>query len=82
MNDSKCRSCGAKIFWGELASGRKMPVDYLPIENGNIIVKGSVQRCVEPFDHYTRIEVTAAGNGTHVSHFATCKQANLWRKKK
>ena len=42
---SKCRSCGATIFWVETKNGKKMPI-----------------------------------NADGVSHFATCPQAETWRR--
>ena len=66
---SRCRSCGACIEWAEVAkSGRKMPFD------GEIVPVGSrhepeTRRLIEIVD----LEVTT-------SHFATCPDAEQWRR--
>lgn len=67
-----CRSCGAPILWGISArSGKSVPLDPEPVENGNLRLTG-------PPDFPTVIFVR---EGTHVSHFATCPNAAAHRKR-
>jgi hypothetical protein len=84
----KCRSCGTAIFWAQNdATGKSMPVDAEPSENGNVQLYdrgGSIVARVLGAERAQRIRDAAwALNGTHTlrtSHFATCAQADQWRK--
>ena len=69
-----CRSCGAAILWVETDSGKLMPVDLTPVEQGNLFVwqqEDGTWRCsvVEP----------SWGKRRHRPHFATCPDAESWR---
>lgn len=74
MNRGICRSCGAEIGWVvSVASGKRMPIDVVPVPNGNIeLVAGDGIVVVEPEPDVRRF----------VSHFVTCPQSADWRKKK
>lgn len=62
---STCRSCGAEIKWIETKAGKMMPVDPTPLEEG----EGVLGKVVDD------------GSGTlYISHFATCLEADSWRK--
>lgn len=79
---STCRSCGAKIDWIELQSGKKMPVDpelvsSADCEHGDVIVTEMGQ--VRKIDHSKNDYEILDG---YVSHFSTCPDADDWRKKK
>ena len=66
INVVPCRSCGARIFFAKGASGRSIPLD-LP------------SKLVYVFNADLGGWVTARG---HESHFATCPQADRWRRNK
>lgn len=61
-----CKSCGKKIMWVKTEEGRNMPIDYDP-ELEHLFADGHP---VE-FDY-----------DSMVSHFATCPEADKWRKNK
>jgi len=66
---SVCRSCGAPIEWAEIvASGKKMPFD------GEIVAIATKQ------DPATGKAIDVVDLTVTKSHFATCKQANKWRR--
>lgn len=72
--------CGAEIVWAVVdASGKRIPLDPLPIDNGNIAYLSS------DTDH---VEYVMPGGGLFeermlfVSHFATCPNADQFRKRK
>ncbi len=74
-----CRSCGAEVTWVVTAAGKDMPVDVLPVADGNILLLASGvavyraktdQSTLPGFDDAPR----------YVSHFSTCPQADKWRK--
>lgn len=48
---TKCKSCGAEIFWAKTNKGGNMPIELVGLAEWD-------------------------------SHYATCPQANKWRKKK
>ena len=78
-----CRTCGAQIIWAVTAASlrarrRKLiPLDVavgdLP---GNIIIGGITS------DGKPIASVVAAGEGTHVAHFASCSNADQHRSKR
>jgi hypothetical protein len=83
-----CRSCGAAIIWVKTETGKAIPLDAEPTEGGNIIINvlgGGIE--VAHVETVTETKARfdcpiPAGRVAFVSHFATCPQANTWRKKK
>jgi len=66
--DGTCRSCGAPIVWAELVpSGKRMPFDP-PLVAFRAVVIGD--HVIEEID-----------TDTSTSHFATCPQAQQWRRR-
>jgi hypothetical protein len=69
---SECASCQAPIVWAITApGGRRTPVDRDPVEGGNLVLESKGGRLI--------VRYVPTGQGTHVSHFATCPQASEWR---
>jgi hypothetical protein len=71
---SVCRSCQAPIRWEMTDSGKRIPLDPEPVENGNL-----------RFDDHVHVIVTAYADDPmprYLSHFATCRDADAWRKKR
>jgi hypothetical protein len=83
-----CKSCGAEIIWVKTEAGKAIPLDAEPTEGGNIIVQvlgpdreiAHVETAVEKVERHNC--PIPAGRVAFVSHFATCPQANAWRKRK
>lgn len=71
---SECRSCHAPIVWAKTTRGNRIPVDPDPVENGNLVFETS--------DLYRRVRYVTPGDGTHVSHFATCPNSRAHRRNK
>lgn len=77
-----CDSCGARVIWTlTLKTGRSMPVDELPSEDGNVVLcleedgKGPpISRVLSKGEH---VDATTA---RHKSHFATCPNAAQHRR--
>jgi hypothetical protein len=80
----KCRSCGAEIYWTVTTRGKRMPVDVLPSDEGDLFL---FRRPDEP------IEAVHMGSTDHraragrercrprfTSHFATCPSAAQHRR--
>lgn len=75
MRTSHCRSCGAEIIWARTDSGHLMPVDAHPDAEGRL--------ALSPGDPEPRVSY-AFGNGErslHRPHFATCPDADSWRRR-
>lgn len=72
---TKCASCGAEIEWCVAKSGKRIPVDVAPAPDGNLVVwLGQAMKRTPEHD--------ARGITPRRAHFATCPQADLWRRKK
>lgn len=69
-----CRSCHAPIEWATTHKGKKMPIEKAVFSKGNLVVSRDL------LGELTVSYVTP-GDGTHVSHFATCPYANEFRRK-
>jgi hypothetical protein len=61
----RCRSCNAKIIWLLTKNLKPMPVDA---------------DTVEPGDTELNLQTKSNPEGTHISHFSTCPNANQHRK--
>ena len=68
-NLSACRSCGAPIEWAETAKGTRMPFNPPIVTVPALMPVIIAGRIVEDVDPAT------------VSHFATCKDAQDWRRR-
>jgi len=82
---SKCRSCGAEIRWIELESGRKIPCNASPEpywspspgETRVVVFASTLKRpafVVQIPDDRALVSILTP-------HWATCPQADEWRKK-
>jgi hypothetical protein len=72
-----CRSCGAPIVWATTPDGKSMPVDGPLTHGGNVVLSiddhGKVSAVVLD-------QESLFGDGPrHLSHFATCLDAESWR---
>lgn len=65
-----CRSCGAPIEWAELTTGAKMPFDEPIVAVRTHAAGGIGARVIEDVD-----------TSVTLSHFATCPDAERWRRK-
>lgn len=71
---TRCHSCGADVYrLRHVTSGKEAPIDVIPMSGGNVVidVAGGI---------YSMRRVDRAVLA-HTSHFATCPQADQWRKK-
>jgi hypothetical protein len=71
-----CRSCGADIRWAKTAKNKSIPVDPVPVADGNLML-------VDEGNGVTRaLPITGGYNGVaHKSHFATCPYSGEHRKR-
>lgn len=68
--EAKCKSCGATIIWAVTTNGAKAPMnaDFVPLDLKTIKAAGGAEVEI----------VSVAGKA---SHFATCPQAQQFRRK-
>jgi hypothetical protein len=77
-----CRSCGAAVIWTETERGKRMPVDAEPVHDDGIAGTTFVLRA----EHEPPLAVAAwpaafPDEPHYVSHFATCPDADDWRRR-
>ena len=72
---SACRTCGAPVLWVTTFHGNPMPLDAEPSDKGNIVLRDGVA-------HYEGKATLFDSAPRYISHFATCKDAVLHRKKR
>lgn len=71
---SQCATCEARIIWARLPNGTRHPVDADPRDDGNMALDG------DGGAHFVRLNEQWSGL-RYVSHFATCPDRLLWRRK-
>lgn len=77
MNIGACRSCGSQVLWARTVNDKPMPLNPEPCEyGGNIVLENGVARVIKKGE--------AVGHDVKLyrSHFATCKEADKFRKGK
>lgn len=77
MDSPACRSCGAPIIWTRTAKGKAMPVDAEPRSDGEIALRDEEGTLVAVY-----IGAATDGEARYVSHFATCKDSDSWRRRR
>ncbi len=63
---ARCKSCGAEIIWATTSNGKKVPLDV---------------KAEKRYVLYGRSGETAKLVNTYVTHFVTCPDAKVFRKK-
>ncbi len=74
MNRAECRSCKKAVYWVVTENGKKMPIDCMPVADGNIVIRKGIAVYLH------KGEETELSR--YVSHFATCPHAPSHRKGK
>lgn len=73
-----CRSCNAPIIWATTTGRALMPVDVEPVDDGNVELHvGESGRA------YATVLTGPSlfGGPLRKSHFASCEQADEWRRR-
>lgn len=75
-----CKACPAAIRWVTTSAGRKMPIDAEPnVFTGTIILKTNSSG--EEIAHHIDRKKSHVDGPYYTSHFATCPEAQRFRKK-
>lgn len=81
---STCRGCGAEITWTRTMTGRRMPIDPEPVEDGNIRLLGTNfvgEEIARVTTKAERRQAIREGKPLYRSHFnETCSRAGEFRK--
>ena len=89
---SCCWSCGAAIWWGRTVNHKRMPLDLIPVEDGNVVVDQDMNTLIAlaedapagapvPAVHVLRKgEDPGPDVPRYTSHFATCPTADRHRR--
>jgi hypothetical protein len=72
-----CRACEAPIMFTLTEKGRMLPVNVAPVKDGTGNLRLEHRQAGPPLSF-----VVKPGEGTHVSHFATCPKAPQFRRKR
>ena len=75
---SRCRACGAPIWWGETETGSKMPLDPLARPRGNVIRIPHGRRMV--LRVLGQGDLPVVGRPAYQSHYASCPYADQMRR--
>lgn len=73
--DERCRSCGAAIVWAYTASGRRMPVDAEPVDDGTLKLSPRVGQL------HVFVVGPHPSEPRYRAHFVTCPDADGWRRR-
>lgn len=71
----KCRACGGSIFFAPTAAGKSVPLDAEPAANGNYRI------CDDGIARVVKKDEAPSYSSLFISHFATCPDAQRFRKK-
>lgn len=77
---TKCRSCGAAIFWLETTKGKLMPIDAKS-EMRVVAVQAADHLILASKQDRDVGDARARVIPTYTAHFATCPAAGDWRKR-
>lgn len=74
-----CRSCNAPVVWASTKHGKSMPVDAEPVDDGNVELAYNGSLAVPPVASVLT-GPSLLGGPLRKSHFATCPDAEEWRR--
>jgi hypothetical protein len=79
-----CRSCGAAVIWLAISPGaRAMPIDAEPHADGNVLADLVTRRgIVLSAGSLEVVRIDTPDEPLYRSHFATCPDADAWRRKR
>jgi hypothetical protein len=80
---ARCRSCGEFVIWTDTERGKRMPVDAKPLDVTSFAGAGEFVLRKRERDTPLAVAVTPAAfedEPHYVSHFATCPDADKWRR--
>lgn len=76
----RCRTCEQEIVWALTELGKPIPIDPNPRADGNITLH-ALGGAHQQIAHVLAADEVASGP-TYVSHFVTCPDAELHRRRR
>jgi hypothetical protein len=78
----RCSSCHAHIYWAVTDAGKRMPINVVDDEGGNVFLFRAPPGSNQPWRCKVgrQDDPTPQGATRHFSHFATCPHANDHRR--
>lgn len=76
---SVCAKCKKPVTWVYTESGKKMPLDPLPVKDGNVVYAGDGPDRVRVLKKADYDDLFLAGLQRYKSHFATCSHPDSFR---
>ena len=73
---SRCKACAAEIMWVRTENGKRIPLDVDPVPGGNISLSDDGRTAIV---HGQAILDTTP---LYASHFSTCPDAGVFRRKR
>lgn len=73
MDTGKCGSCGAAILWCRTAKGKRIPLDAVPRDDGNLVI-------VDGKAVTLTLVNEQQGHQRYRSHFVSCPHHQNWRR--
>lgn len=78
-----CKSCGAPIRWVEMKSGKTMPLNIAPVDDGNVVILRDLAIVLSEGERAEELQMPPAfRRPLYRSHFSTCPNAEQWRQPK
>lgn len=77
---SACRSCGAPLLWVITDGGKRMPLDADPTPAGTFVVADRDRDALR-VSYVAPDALLIDDPPRYVSHYATCPDADRWRKR-
>ncbi len=78
---ARCRTCAREVLWALTEHGKAIPIDPDPRPDGNIVLR-SVGGVDQRIAHVLAAAEVAPGAPRYVSHFATCPDSALHRRRR
>lgn len=76
----KCGACQAPIVWAQTSTGKLMPVDAVPVSDGNVLLLPTVDHKFVAMVVGKEEAASSAAVERYKSHFATCPSAASYRR--
>ena len=72
---AKCKDCRAPVLWVEFVSGKRFPLDFVPVAGGQIVLGAAqTERGTPVARRLSRNDLTGHPGPRYSSHLATCPE--------
>jgi hypothetical protein len=78
-SSDNCRWCGERLLWALTVKGKRLPLDPLPVDGGNVVLTAPTTAGRLPAAAVLGKGAPRPVGALYVSHFATCSVAAAQR---